>query len=204
MILQDMAGLIPAAGFSSRMGSFKPLLPLGPGTVIERVISLFRTQGATDIVVVLGNEAPRLAAIVESQGARWVMNDDYEKDMFSSVKIGVQHLHPDLRAFFLLPVDFPLVLPGTLTALADAFLTAGVDVCRPLYQKSYGHPPLISTDLIDDLIHHREPGGMRSFLSRYAGRTLAVECDDPGIMMNLNSWQDYEKACEMAKTMTGT
>jgi molybdenum cofactor cytidylyltransferase len=202
MILQDIAALIPAAGFSTRMGSFKPLLPLGHGTVIERVISLFRTQGVKDIVVVLGYEASRLAATVESLGVRWVMNEDYEKDMFSSVKIGVRHFHIGTRAFFLLPVDFPLVRPETLTTLANAFLTSGLDVCRPVYQKKYGHPPLISTGLIDDLTHHQEPGGMRSFLSRYEGRTLAVECDDPGILINLNSWQDYEKACEMVKTMT--
>jgi len=199
MIPSGMAGLIPAAGFSSRMGLFKPLLQLGPNTVIERVIGLFRAQGIMDILVVLGHEARRLTALVESCGARWTVNEDYEKDMLSSVKVGVRHLLPDCRAFFLLPVDFPLVRPGTLTLLADAFLSSGTDICRPCYRDRRGHPPLIASSLIKDLIHYDGPEGMRSFLSGHAGRTLAVECDDPGILLNLNRPEDYKMACEMVK-----
>ena len=107
MIPQGIAGLIPAAGFSSRMGAFKPLLPLGRNTIIERVINLFRTQGITDVLVVLGYEAPRLITLVESLGARWVMNDNYQEDMLSSVKAGVGNLHHDSHAFFLLPSISP-------------------------------------------------------------------------------------------------
>jgi molybdenum cofactor cytidylyltransferase len=201
MIPQGISGLIPAAGFSSRMGAFKPLLLLGQNTMIERVINLFRTQGITDVLVVLGYEAPRLITLVESLGARWVMNDNYQEDMLSSIKIGVRHLHHDSQAFFLLPVDFPLIRPETLKSLMAAFHTSRMDVYQPFYQKKRGHPPLISSALIDDLINYKEPGGMRSFLSGYENSSLMMECEDPGILINLNNWEDYEKACDIVKAI---
>jgi CTP:molybdopterin cytidylyltransferase MocA len=76
-----------------------------------------------------------------------------------------------------------------------------MDVYQPFYQKKRGHPPLISSALIADLIHYKEPGGMRSFLSGYENRTLMVECEDPGILINLNNWEDYEEACDIVKAI---
>ena len=198
-MIPGMAGLIPAAGFSSRMGACKPLLRLGRKTIIERVIDLFRTQDITDILVVLGHGAPWLTDLVESSGARWIVNEDYREDMFSSVKIGVRHLCPDCRAFFLLPVDFPLVRSKTLVVLADAFLSSGMGICRPCYRNRKGHPPLISSALIKDMLDYEGREGMRSFLSGYEGSTIDVDCDDPGILLNLNHPEDYKIACDMLK-----
>ena len=56
MIVERITGVILAAGFSSRMeGEFKPLLPLGTETIIERVVRLFQGNGIDDIRVVIGH-----------------------------------------------------------------------------------------------------------------------------------------------------
>ena len=51
--------LILAAGLSSRMKGFKPLLPLGDKTVLEQTISRFLDAGIdkSDILVVIGKRA---------------------------------------------------------------------------------------------------------------------------------------------------
>ena len=49
------AAIILAAGKSGRMGKFKPLLPLGEKSVLERVVDLFHTAGISDIRVVIGH-----------------------------------------------------------------------------------------------------------------------------------------------------
>ena len=53
-----------AAGFSSRMGGLKPLLPLGSGTAVERVVASLREAGVHDIVVVTGHQAETVAPLL--------------------------------------------------------------------------------------------------------------------------------------------
>ncbi|MDF2874967.1 MAG: metal dependent phosphohydrolase, partial [Sporomusa sp.] len=62
---QNIAALILAAGFSSRMGAFKPLLPFGESSVIETVVNTFRQAGVADIRVVVGWQAERLRPVLD-------------------------------------------------------------------------------------------------------------------------------------------
>lgn len=190
----NIAAVILAAGRSSRMGTFKPLMPMGPETVIERVIGLFQKTGLSDIIVVAGYEADRLLTVLERQGVRGVINPDWNRGMFSSVQAGVRHLGTACRAFFLMPADMPLVLPETIRVLLEAFKQGGMDVYRPCYRGKRGHPPLISAVLIGPILTFTEPGGLRAFLARYRPYSADVACNDPGILVDLDAPEDLQKA----------
>ncbi|MCE5282260.1 MAG: nucleotidyltransferase family protein [Deltaproteobacteria bacterium] len=191
------AALILGAGRSSRMGASKPLLPLAGQTLIERVVGLFKGVGVGQIVVVLGHEAGQLLPLLGRLGVVPVVNPRYDEGMFTSVQAGVGRLDRDCRAFFLLPVDIPLVGPGTLHALAEAFQKMGVDVCRPVFQGRYGHPPLIAATLIPAILDFDGAGGLRALLARYRDRTADVAVEDPGILMDLDTREDYEAALKI-------
>ena len=47
------AAIVLAGGFSSRMQKFKPLLPLGKGTIADHLIATFLRTG-TDVYLVVG------------------------------------------------------------------------------------------------------------------------------------------------------
>ena len=130
--------MILCAGRSSRMGNFKPLLPLGPDNFIERTISLYRSVGIDDILVVVGHEAQRVIPVLEGMGVNWVLNEHYDRGMFSSIQTGVRALQGQCRAFFLHPADIPFVRPETIKSLIAAFQTGDVDVCRPCLQGQTG------------------------------------------------------------------
>ncbi len=190
------AALILAAGRSSRMGEFKPLLPLGKETVIERVISLFQEAAVAEILVVAGFGAERLIPVVERCGARWTVNEDYDRGMFSSLQAGVRRLAPSCEAFFVLPADHPFVRPETVLSLMSAFRSGKGKICRPSYQKRWGHPPLIPAALVPAILSFDKPGGLRGLLSRYEGQTATVECDDPGILTDMDTREDFARAKE--------
>ncbi len=192
-LISGITALILAAGRSSRMGEFKPLLPLGGRTVVERSIALFRKAGVGDILVVAGFEAERLIPVLERCEAGWAVNKDYDRGMFSSLQVGVSHLAASTEAFFVLPVDHPFVKPETVRSLIESRRDARGKILRPCHRGRRGHPPLIPAALAPAIRGFTEPGGLRALLSRYEDRTLNVECDDPGVLADLDTREDYER-----------
>jgi len=198
MTEERFTALILAAGLSSRMGEFKPLLPLGGTTVIGQAIESFRNAGIEDILVVAGFAAERLIPVLQEHQVEWVINHEYEQGMFSSLRAGVRKLRDSCEAFFVLPADHPFVRPATIIALMKAFRLCDEKklVFRPSYRGQRGHPPLVSSALLPDVLGFDEKGGLRKLLARYDEKTLNVVCDDPGILIDIDSQKDYRTAVE--------
>ena len=188
----NIAALILAAGYSSRLGAWKPLQPLGPSTFIEEAVRRFRAAGVEDIRVVTGHRAEELVLVLEQLGVREIFNPDYHQGMFASVGAGVRSLEPGIAAFFLLPVDIPLVKPRTISGLLHAYRQGGVGIIYPRFQGRRGHPPLISTACVADLPPACE-GGLRAFLSRYENEALDLEVLDEAVLLDCDTPEDYRR-----------
>ncbi|CCH49106.1 DVU_1551 family NTP transferase [Pseudodesulfovibrio piezophilus] len=189
-----LAAVIPSAGLSSRMGSFKPLLPLGSGTVLSRCIEVFRQNGVARIIVVTGKRAEEVASAARRAGAVAVHNADYEQGMFSSVLTGIRALDPTISGFFLLPVDIPLVRVETVTRLIQAFSESDASVFYPRFQGQRGHPPLISSSLIPHILTHDGQGGLRALLDTFESGAHDLVVTDAGSLRDLDHPADYEFA----------
>ncbi len=186
----DIAALILAAGLSSRLGAFKPLLPLGSSTFIEEAVKRFRGAGIGDIWVVTGHRAAELTPVLERLKIRQVFNSDYRQGMSSSVRAGVAGLEPGIAAFFMLPVDIPLVAPDTIKSLLQAYRRGHARIVYPVFRGRRGHPPLISPACVIDLPADYD-GGLRAFLSRYHSEALDLEVDDEAILLDCDTPEDY-------------
>ncbi|WP_319777279.1 DVU_1551 family NTP transferase [Maridesulfovibrio sp.] len=192
-------GLILAAGFSSRMGKLKALLPLNGCTVLSRCIRSLVNGGAADIYVVTGHKADKVGAEAKVLGMHEIFNPDYEQGMFSSVKKGVQELPDDAEAFLILPVDIPLVRSSTIRALTFDYSSAPTDIIYPCFRGERGHPPLINTKLIPEIIAHDGKGGLRTVLERHDSNARDLNMPDIGILHDLDTPEDYEKARQISR-----
>jgi molybdenum cofactor cytidylyltransferase len=191
---EKAAAIILSAGYSSRMGEFKPLLPLGEMTILKRVIHLFQSVGVTDILVVVGYRSDDLLPLIVQWGVRWVVNEHYWEDMFSSVVVGVNSLDSDREAFFLLPVDVPLVRRQTILDLLEAYrIHKEKDIFSPVFMGRQGHPPLIAARHAEAVKRWTGQGGLRSFLEQYKYRTQEVEVADECILLDLDTPSDYQE-----------
>lgn len=190
---QDATGLILAAGFSQRMGDFKPLLDLGGLTLLERTIRLFQSAGVHRVLVVVGHRAPELLPLIEKCGARISINTQYEKGMFSSVAAGAAALDEKTRAFFVLPVDIPLVRPASLRDLLAAFPASDAAIRHPTFDGRRGHPPLIGRRHIQAILKWEAPGGLAALLGRLEGHALDVAVIDEFIHQDLDRPKDYRR-----------
>jgi CTP:molybdopterin cytidylyltransferase MocA len=193
-----IVAIILAAGYSSRMGCFKPLLPLEKSTLIEEAVERFRLAGIEDVRVVTGHRADQIAPVLEMLGVRNIFNPDYEQGMLSSILAGLKALEPETDAFFLLPADIPLVNPTTVETLAGFYRSNGADIVYPRYEGVRGHPPLISKNLAIALTSECE-GGLRAFLSRFQDKAVDLDVNDQAILMDCDTPEDYRNLQAYAK-----
>ncbi len=192
-----ISALIPAAGFSSRMGKLKPLLPLGDTRVLVRCVRLFQQVGITDIVVVTGHRADEVGREAEAAGARVAHNAAFEDGMFGSFQTGVSAINENCTAFFALPADIALVRPATVLSLVAEFSEHKAAVTYPTFLGERGHPPLIRADLIPDILDHDGTGGLRTVLESCEQETREVAVADMGTMLDMDRPTDYKRAVAM-------
>ncbi len=186
-----VAAIVLAAGFSSRMGEFKPLLPLGDMTALERVVTLFRSVGIADVRVVTGHRAGELEPLLAKLGVRAVANPHYRVGMFTSVAAGVATIEKEVDAFFVLPVDLPLVRPATIRRLLDARRQNPADVVYPAFSGERGHPPLIAGRRAGTITGWHGEGGLKGALAQWDGDALDVEVADEHVLRDMDTPDDY-------------
>jgi len=194
------AAVILAAGFSSRMKAFKPLMKLGGRSVLDRVVDLYRRAGIADIRVVAGHRSGEIRTALAGLPATVVDNPHYASGMYSSVVAGVQALPRGINTFFVHPVDIPLVRPHTLIRLLDAAAAEPSPVVYPVFDGRRGHPPLIRRGLKSAIVGHDGQGGLRALLNRFDAAAREVPVADEGVLLDLDTPVDYENLAARSKS----
>jgi molybdenum cofactor cytidylyltransferase len=195
------AGIIVAAGLSSRMGDFKPFLELGGRKLIEWTIGSLRKGGIRDIFVVVGYRADEMINFLGALNVNCVLNESYQSThMLDSLKICLSRLE-GFEQFFLLPCDIPLVNPCSIKALMDYKRNTGSMVVIPAYKGAKGHPPLIDMKCRDDILNYTGEGGLKQILKMYSKQTSILELPDPAVLMDADTPEDFEKLKEYFRSV---
>ena len=196
LLLQEetYCGLVLAAGLSTRMHAFKPLMPLRGKTLIENTIDSIFSSGAKKVVVVTGHRAGELEPILAEKYADRVIiarNEDYAStDMLTSIRIGCAKL-PECDAFFLLPGDMPVVKESTFRTLIS-HRDGDVSVIFPTLDGYRKHPPLVDSRLVPNILEFSEDGGLRQLWKQLDSIIRTVPVDDTGVWVDLDTKEDYE------------
>jgi len=193
-----LAALVLAAGHSSRMGDFKPLLTVGRCTALQSAIRLFRESGVEDMAVIVGYRADEVSPVALRAGACCVLNPDHETGMFSSVVAGVRWLPSYVEACFILPADMPLVRPGTVRQMTAEFLRSKAPILYPVFNGRRGHPPLVVTRILAEALGAEPPASLRDLLRRHESEARPVVVDDEGIILDMDTPGDLERLRALA------
>ncbi len=194
--------LILSAGYSRRMGQFKPMLSLQGQTVLARCVQSFRQAGMNEITVVVGHRQKETVETCALLGVRWTYNPIYSQGMYSSVQVGVSALPAETDAFFLLPVDIALIRPWTIQQTAECYQKHCPLLVYPTFQGQRGHPPLISFHLKEAIAAHDGQGGLRHLLQNHDQEALEVSTFDRNILLDMDHPEDFAQAESRARSLS--
>lgn len=186
----NAGAVVVAAGMSSRMGDFKPMLNIGSISIAQRVVSTLQQAGVSRIVVVTGYQADVLERHLAKAGVVFLRNEDYEKtQMFDSAKIGLNYLKDKCDKILFTPVDIPLFTAQTVLRL----LRSEARLAIPEFEGQPGHPLLIGAELIESILDDSGEGGLQGAIGRLKVSMVSVPVNDPGTIHDADTPEEYEK-----------
>lgn len=185
----NYAAVIAAAGLSSRMREFKPLLCFGNETMISTVIRNLREAGVGEIVVVTGYKAELMRHYLKDFHVTICENPRYaETQMYDSLCLGLRALTQPCDYVFVMPGDVPLVQPETIRRMMEVSCPMSRPVCcdRP------GHPVMFSKEVLPRLLDHDGQNGLRGAMGSLGIPITEIPVDDEGVLVDVDTPEDLK------------
>jgi molybdenum cofactor cytidylyltransferase len=193
--------VILAAGKSSRMGRPKLLLPWETTTVLGQVVEVWNQLGARQTAIVCDENDSALAQEMDRlqfPPSDRIYNAAPERGMFSSIQCAAawDGWGETLTHWAVVLGDQPHLRPETLRGLLAFGRGHPEQICQPSSAGRPRHPVLLPRQVFAELA-----GCSCSKLSEFLGaRPVAFwAARDPGLDLDLDTPEDYQRALEMAR-----
>lgn len=192
--MKGIVGVVPSAGLSSRMGRTKALLMARGLPFLERVAGAFRDGGCERVMVVVRDLESPEARLAETLGLEVVLNPDPGPGPISSLRVALQAVEDgpgDVDWCGWCPVDHPLVETATVARLIDVAVHNPDHIVVPSKDGQRGHPVIFPRSVFNELMNQDLPEGARSVVRRDAGRVVEVPVEDPGVVVDIDTPDQY-------------
>lgn len=189
--MNEIWAIVLAAGLSTRMGTQKLLLPFEGKTIIEKVVENILNSGIDRIKVVLGSDRSEIAETLNSWPVHFVVNENFQEGMHTSVISGVKALPPEAKAVLIFLGDQPFI-PGSVTEkVVEAWKSSGKGIVIPLFNGKRGHPPLYDLKYRNELSNLDPTQGLRAVAQKFPEDIYEVETFCPEIIRDIDTKNDY-------------
>ncbi len=195
--MNNIWGIVLAAGASTRMKKQKLLLPYKGTTVIKAVISNALPALKKNMIVVLGANRNEISKEINNSQINLVENWNYQEGMLSSVICGLNALPVNARAFLVFLGDQPQITSDVTFKVIDAYKNSGKGIVIPAFKKKRGHPVLIDHKYKPEILQLDPMKGLRQLLEKFSGDIYEVECGRPEILRDIDTPQDYRFETEI-------
>jgi molybdenum cofactor cytidylyltransferase len=193
-----VSGLVLAAGTSSRLGQqTKQLLPWHDTTMLGWVVRRVEESLLDEVVVVVGHEAAEIRRQVVLQRARFVEAPDFHEGCTSSIRAGLEALHPHSEAVVLILGDQPGLERQTIAAVVEGWRHMQAPIVRVSYRGRSGHPMLFTKALFGQLKALHGDKGVWKLCDAHPEWVREIEVDRP-YPGDVNTWEDYAKLTSAA------
>ncbi len=186
------------------MGQLKALLPFQGSSLIEYQVRSLKKAGVVRTMVVLGHDISQLSPLLEGvSGVEWVNNPDYRQGKTTSVKAGMgalQDAATEAAGILVLNVDQPRT-PECVRHIMEQHVGqqhgrgAPCLMTIPTYRGKGGHPIIFHPSMVPEVMEIEEGDqGLKALVRKHEDRTLRLETDNPEVLFDLNTAEDYQAA----------
>ncbi len=188
--MKKTGAVLVAAGLSSRMKDFKPMLPFGGSTIAGHLVAILKGMGISPVIVVTGYRAEELERHLSHACVRFVRNERYkETEMFDSIKLGLTEAEADCDKIMLMPIDTPAIKPDTIRQVM--MIDAGI--VRTVCRGEPGHPVLISAGMVRTVCAYEGNRGLRGAIEESGIPITNLEVEDEGIYRDVDTPEEYRE-----------
>lgn len=188
--------VVLAAGGANRFGRPKLLLPLpGPSSqpLIAHVVDEVLTSSVHRVIVVLGASASQVREALAGRDVTLVENARWPEGMSTSLKAGLSAACTDAEGVLFVLGDQPGLQARHINALVEAFAGTPADIVYPTFGGRRGNPVLMSRAAFPALQELAGDQGGRALIASGRFQTLAVEVEDAGVLVDIDTPEDWER-----------
>jgi molybdenum cofactor cytidylyltransferase len=187
-----IVALVLAAGASRRFGGHKLLARVEGKPLVRVVVEQCLASAVERVVVVLGRDAEAVGEALEGLPVEMVLNPEYDREMSTSLRRGVQALPPETTAALVALADQPLPSPRIIDGLIEAFRASGQAIVAPVYAGERGNPVLFGASVFAELLAVTGDQGAREVISREPQRVHALPFPFAA-PLDVDTPEDYER-----------
>jgi molybdenum cofactor cytidylyltransferase len=194
---KSVAGVILAAGMSTRMGTAKQLLLFQGKPLLAHVLINARAAASLDpLIVVLGHQAQEIRRKIDFDADHVVIAKEYHLGQSASLKAGLCAVPESCDGVLFLLGDQPLVSAEIIDQIVKEFGRSGSDIIIPMYSGKRGNPVLIARGLFPQLFSIYGDIGARSLFQTYPERVMKIEVATEDFCFDVDTLEDYRSLCQ--------
>ena len=195
--VEPTAGIILAAGASTRLGQPKQLLRLKEKYLIEWVLDAALNSRLSKIILVLGHFHHKIRQALgnKSRHPRLLIkvNPQFKEGQSHSLQTGLSAVKDDFAAVIFLLGDQPLLKPETINALMEKFWSTDKNICVPTYQGKRKNPAVFGRRFYPELMNIRGDRGARQLIDTHPDQVETVEMHDPLCFFDVDTQNDFKR-----------
>jgi len=196
------AGIILAAGMSSRFGHPKQLAQWNGKSLLQRVVEESMASRLDEIILVLGYRAAmirrHLDPLLDSPQIRWVDNPRFQLGQSESVKAGLRFTRNRTDAVMFLMADQPLVTCRLIDRLLDTFRQSERAICVPAYRGQRATPVIIGRKFYPELFQITGDKGARGIIDANPDQVEVLEINNPDCLKDIDTVADMNRLLNSA------
>ncbi|MGH2605816.1 MAG: selenium cofactor biosynthesis protein YqeC [Anaerolineales bacterium] len=185
-----VAGVVLAAGGSSRLGRPKQLIEWRGRALAWHAARTALDAGLSPVVVVTGAGATEVGNALSEQAVEIVYNPRWQGGQSTSVRAGVEAVIGRAEAICFLLSDMPRVPPDLIQREVETHRRTLSPIVAPWAGGRWANPALFDRAVFQELLSLRGDRGGRALFDRYP--VLRIEWDE-SILLDVDTPEDLER-----------